>query len=327
MIQVGLEAIALDIPENFIDLTDLAQARGVDPSKYTVGLGQKEMAVPTPCEDSVVLAASAGQRLLRENGIDPNSIAMLVVGTETGVDHSKPVSSYVHQILGLSQSCRVFEVKHACYGAMAGASMAVNYLLTGKAKGRKVMVIATDIARYGKNTPGEPTQGAGAVALLLSDLSSLPAGRRGLLEFDTQNEGYFSKQVMDFWRPLYSKEAFADGHYSIQCYLEALEAAYRQYKTSVIEAAQISLGGAMSADAEAEFRTGFNKKFGACLYHVPFVKMAQKAHQKLLEVDAGFSFEKGSPQMLSAKEDFESRTAPSLRLNSKVGNIYSGALF
>jgi hydroxymethylglutaryl-CoA synthase len=60
------------------------------------------------------------------------------------------------------------KIKHACYGAMAGLTAAVNYILSGRAKGRKVLVIASDIARYGKDTAGEPTQGAGAVAMLVS---------------------------------------------------------------------------------------------------------------------------------------------------------------
>ncbi len=305
-LRIGIEAIAFDIPEHYLEMADLATARGVEPAKYTAGLGQKQMAVATPCEDTVVLAAGAGQRLIKNFNIDPKSISMLIVGTETGVDHSKPVSSYVHQILGLSSECRVFEIKHACYGAMAGLTTAVNYILSGRAKGRKALVIASDIARYGKNTVGEPTQGAGAVAMLISDNPQL-------LEIDYNNEGFYATQVMDFWRPLYSKEAFADGHFSIQCYLDALSGAYNLYKKGD------EANGAQSKAA--------NGKFEACLYHVPFVKMAQKAHQRLLETDGGQKFEKDSPELKAALQDFEKRVAPALELNARVGNIYTGALF
>ena len=307
-LKIGIEAIAFDIPEHYLDMAELADARGVEPSKYTQGIGQKQMSVASPCEDTVVLAAGAGQRLLKNFNIDPDSIAMLIVGTETGVDHSKPVASYVHQILELSTHCRVFEVKHACYGAMAGITTAVNYILSGKAKGRKVLVIASDIARYGKNTAGEPTQGAGAVAMLISDNPQL-------LEIDHRNEGFFATQVMDFWRPLYSKEAFADGHYSIQCYLDALSGAYNSYKKDTLR----HDGGSVSGN--------FADQFEACLYHVPFVKMAAKAHQRLLETDAGFAFEKDSDHAQTARKDFAKRVAPALDLNANVGNIYTGALF
>lgn len=301
---IGLEAIAFDVPRFFISMTELAHARQVDPEKFTVGIGQREMAVPTPCEDSVVLAGQAGLTLLKEHNIDPASIALLIVGSETGVDHSKPISSYVHKILGLSHACRSFEVKHACYGAMAGITMAVNYLLSGRAKGRKALVIATDIARYGKETLGEPTQGAGAVALLISDCPRLIA-------FDTQHEGFYAKHVMDFWRPLYSKEPYVNGQYSIQCYLQALEGAYSLYKQS-------ALGSG---------RDLFNQRFHACLYHAPFVKMTQKAHIKLLEIDQQTIFEKDSPLLEAAKQDFKKRVAPYLELNARVGNIYTGSLF
>lgn len=310
-LRIGIEAIAFDIPEHYLDMTELAIARGVDPAKYIVGIGQKQMSVASPCEDTVVLAASAGQRLIRNFNIDPQSISMLIVGTETGVDHSKPVSSYVHQILGLSTQCRVFEIKHACYGAMAGLTTAVNYILSGKAKGKKVLVIASDIARYGKNTVGEPTQGAGAVAMLVSD-------KPDLLEIDYLNEGFYASQVMDFWRPLYSKEAFADGHFSIQCYLKALSGAYDLYKKGVLET---------DNEKSAAGTDKFSERYEACLYHVPFVKMAQKAHLRLLETDAGFTFQKGSAEALSAHQDFEKKVAPALDLNARVGNIYTGAVF
>jgi hydroxymethylglutaryl-CoA synthase len=301
---VGLEALAFSVPRHFIDMADLAVARGIDPDKYTAGLGQREMSVATPCEDAVTLAAGAGRRLLSNFDVDPESIALLIVGTETGVDHSKPIASYVHDLLGLPPLCRSFEIKHACYSGMAGLFTASQWTMSGRAAGKKALVIATDIARYGAGTPGEPTQGAGAVAMLISDNPTL-------LEFDTGSEGYYSKQVMDFWRPIYSKEAFADGHYSIACYLDALQQSYATYQR----------GAGCDGDPH------FADRFFACLYHVPFVKMAQKAHQRLLETDAGAPFAPDSPQMKRARDDFARRVAPSLEINARVGNVYTGSLF
>jgi isopentenyl-diphosphate delta-isomerase len=193
--------------------------------------------------------------------------------------------------------------------AVSIQAAAVHYLMSGKSHGKKALVIASDIARYGRGTPGEPTQGAGAVAMLVSD-------KPNLVELDSQIEGFFSKQVMDFWRPVYSKEAFADGHYSINCYLEALSESYKGYQESLAE-----------NKVYAPKSGAFSQNFIAQLYHVPFVKMAQKAHQKILEVDRGAPFEKDSPELESFKKDFYARVSPYLDLNSKVGNIYTGALF
>lgn len=305
---VGIEAIAFDLPKFYVDMTELAEKRGIDPAKFTQGLGQIEMSLASPCEDTVTLAASAGLKLIQKYNIDPNSISLVIVGTETAVDHSKPISSHVHEILNLSPKCRAFEVKHACYGATAGVAMATDWIMSRRAKGKKALVIASDIARYGANTPGEPTQGAGAVAMLISDEPKL-------LEFETNYQGYFSSQVMDFWRPTYSKEAFADGHFSIQCYLNAFAEAYGMYKEN------------FKGEHGEEFAEKINLRFAADLYHVPFVKMAQKAHQKFTEIELGRGIEKGMPEHDSFLKDFNNRVAPNLKLNARVGNIYTGSLY
>src|SRR3954469_7674065 len=93
--RVGIEASAVAVPQRYLAIEDLATARGVAPEKYTIGLGAREMAVADPSEDPVALAATATARLLDTKGVDASKIGMLVVGTETGVDHSKPVASFV----------------------------------------------------------------------------------------------------------------------------------------------------------------------------------------------------------------------------------------
>lgn len=296
----GIDALAFGGPAGFVEMTDLAQARGVEPEKYLKGLGQRRMAIATPCEDTVTMAVDAAGRALKGFDIDPAEIGTLIVGTETGVDHSKPVAVYVHELLGLDQRCRTFETKHACYGAMAGLTSSMDWIASGRARGRKALVIASDIARYGLNTPGEPTQGAGAVAMVVSDDPRL-------LAIDPARIGDYTRQVMDFWRPLYSKYAFADGHYSIQCYLDALA------------------GARIDAVGESD---DLLDSLSACLYHVPFVKMAFKAHQRQLEMERGAPLSKednGPWRMLT--DSYQRLAAPWLGLNAEIGNIYTGSLF
>ena len=60
-LKIGIEAIAFDIPEHYLDMAELADARGVEPSKYTQGIGQKQMSVASPCEDTVVQALRGSQ--------------------------------------------------------------------------------------------------------------------------------------------------------------------------------------------------------------------------------------------------------------------------
>ncbi|QRN96082.1 hydroxymethylglutaryl-CoA synthase [Archangium violaceum] len=293
--QAGLESIGIAVPSTYVELAELAKARGVAPGKYVDGLGVTRMAVPQVDEDTVTLAARAARMALDAAGCSTEDVAMLVVGTETAVDHSKPVSSYVQGLLGLSTRCRVFETKHACYGGTAALQLALDWVRSGSAKGKKALIICSDIARYGVGTPGEPTQGAGAVALLVSD-------KPKLLALEAGKTGVYANDVMDFWRPLYSKDAVVDGHYSVQCYLDALEGAYKAYQ----EAAGDAGGEGLYSD-----------RFAALVYHVPYGKMSRKAHRHVRTLDGD----------KDADASFDRLVGPSLVLPSQVGNIYTGSMY
>jgi len=293
--QAGLESLGVAVPPTYIELAELAKARGVAPGKYVDGLGVTRMSVPLLEEDTVTLAARAARMALTSAGCAPESIGMLVVGTETAVDHSKPVSSYVQGLLGLPTSCRVFETKHACYGGTAALQLALDWVRSGSAKGKKALIICSDIARYGIGTPGEPTQGAGAVALLVSEQPKLVA-------FEQGRSGVYAKDVMDFWRPLYSKDAVVDGHYSVQCYLDALEGAYRAYQESAGDAGGEGL---------------YSDRFAALVYHVPYGKMSRKAHRHLRTLDGDKEPDASLDRLVG----------PSLMLPSLVGNIYTGSMY
>ena len=312
-VRVGIEAIAVALPKRFLPIEELAKARGIEPAKLTVGLGAREMAVPDPGEDTVALAATAVAKLLATSGVDPARVGMLVVGTETGVDHSKPVASFVQGLVGLPREMRTFDTQHACYGATAALMAASDWIASGSAEGRVAIVVASDVARYGLRTAGEPTQGGGAVALLVS-------ADPQLLELDRVS-GAFSTDVHDFWRPIGRREAVVDGHYSIQCYLDAVAGAYRGWRERAIRRELVSGGELASAE------------LARIAYHVPFCKMARKAHLHVrkteLEGRAGAPLE---GEALAAEEkaaaaSFEAQVASSLWLPSRVGNTYTAALY
>jgi hydroxymethylglutaryl-CoA synthase len=288
--KVGIEALGIAVPPTYVAMEELAKARNVEPSKYLEGIGTSQMAVALPDEDTVTLAARAAKMALESAGVSPQEIALLVVGTETAVDHSKPVASYVQSLVGVGKHCRVFETKHACYGGTAALQLALDWIRSGSAAGKKALIICSDIARYGIGTAGEPTQGAGAVAMLISDDPKL-------LSLEPDKTGVYSNDVHDFWRPLYSKDAFVDGQYSVQCYLDALSGAYQQFREKN--------GGVTTAD------------FAALAYHVPYGKMAKKAHRQVrtLEGDA------------TPDATFNELVGSSLTLCAKVGNIYTGSLY
>jgi hydroxymethylglutaryl-CoA synthase len=312
--QVGIEALAVAVPRRYIDLGDLARARGVDPAKYTQGLGGSEMSVAEPGEDTASLAASAVAKLLAARGVDPSRIGMLVVGTETGIDHSKAVASYVQGMLRLPSAMRTFDCQHACYGGTAALNAVSEWIASGAGAGRVGIAVCSDIARYGLNTAGEPTQGAGAVAMLVSESPEL-------LALDLGVSGTYSMDVHDFWRPLGRREAVVDGHYSIQCYLEAVSGSYRGWRARAVGRDLIRSGELPS------------EQLARIAYHVPFCKMARKAHAQVRRCDV----EDGNGKPLDAAAEaeeapraaasFEAQVAPSLGLSARVGNIYTGSLY
>ena len=301
---VGIERLAGYIPSYALSLRDLALARNVPPEKMTAGLGVHEMAIAAPCEDVVTLAASAGLRCLRRAGVDPNEIGLLLVATETGVDHSKPVSIFVHELLGIGRHCRVYELKHACYGGTAAVLSAADWVRAGGTRRRKALVIASDIARYELRSAGEPTQGAGAVAMLVGN-------EPRVLALDAES-GTFAANVYDFWRPFGRREALVDGKFSVDCYLDALSGAFLQYR-------------ALERPALGPQET-LSDRLTRLLYHTPFPKMASKAHRRLIELDWQAAGRREADDE-SIAASFRALAAPGIEAVSHIGNTYTASLY
>ena len=109
---IGIDKIGFYTPRIYVDMEKLAEERGIDPNKYTIGLGQEQMAVAPLSQDAVTMAANAALGILDED--DRQQIDMVLVGTESGVDHSKSVAVWVHQLTGIQPHARAVELKQAC---------------------------------------------------------------------------------------------------------------------------------------------------------------------------------------------------------------------
>jgi hydroxymethylglutaryl-CoA synthase len=301
MTDVGVSDMAIYIPPFYIPHEELASARGVPWEKYQIGLGNHRMSILPNWEDAVTMAANAGAQLLEKTGTEPQEILQLVVCTESGVDHSKPVASFVQGLLGIGSQCRVYEIKHACYGGTAGIVHSIDWISRNHSAPKKALVIMTDIALYGFGSPGEPTQGAGAVALLLEK-------NPRLCSIDTSLNGIFSKDVFDFWRPTGHRFPIVDGKYSIACYLNALEGAVSHFRSNL----------------------GMNKEklldtVDYLVYHMPFTNMARKAHRHLIDFEYS-DLEPDAREELFV-ETFKVKVEPSLLGAREVGNIYTGSVY
>jgi hydroxymethylglutaryl-CoA synthase len=283
--KAGIDRISFYTSRYSLDLKLLAEARGADWNKYSVGIGQEIMGVPPPDEDVVTMAASAAKPILDDVGTE--GINLVLFATESGIDQSKSAGMFVHGLLGLPSRCRVVELKQACYSAtpalrLAAMSVAAN-------PGSKALVLASDIARYELGSPAEPTQGCGAIAMLVTAAPSI-------LALDDAC-GIHAEDVMDFWRPNYREEAIVEGKASTRVYLNSLQHAWSHYKEQT---------GRTVGD------------FSRCCYHTPFTNMACKAHKTLLKAEG----------IDSGEEDFITRqVTESLAYNRQTGNTYTASLY
>ncbi|WP_417224600.1 hydroxymethylglutaryl-CoA synthase [Amphritea sp.] len=281
---VGIDEISFYTSNYFLDLKNLAMVQEIEVGKYYQGIGQEKMGMPAPDEDIVTMAANAALPLIERVGTD--AISTVMFATETGIDQSKSAGVYVHRLLGLTSKCRVVELKQACYSATAAIQMAC--ALVARQPQQKVLVIASDVARYDLGTPGEATQGCGAVAMLI-------AANPRLVELDPE-VGNHTEDVMDFWRPNYRSTALVDGKYSTKIYLQSLKHAWEHFRE-------------VSSLAFTDFQH--------FCYHLPFTRMAQKAHKHLARVNQSVL----TPEMLDLQVE------DTLRYNRIIGNSYTASMY
>ncbi|WP_125389798.1 hydroxymethylglutaryl-CoA synthase [Streptococcus cristatus] len=282
--KIGIDQIGFATSNYVLKLDYLAEKRGIDPNKLSKGLLMKEISIAPLTEDIVTLGATAAEQILTVE--DKQVIDMVIVATESSIDQSKAASVFIHGLLGIQPFARSFEMKEACYAGTAALDYAKLHIKQYPES--KVLVIASDIAKYGIEAPGEPTQGAGAIAMLISQ-------NPRILEFNDDNVAQ-TRDIMDFWRPNYSTTPYVNGVYSTQQYLDCLETTWKEYQKR---------HGLALAD------------FAAICFHLPYPKLALKGLNKIMDKSLSQEEQKG------LQENFDK----SILYSQKVGNIYTGSLF
>lgn len=286
-VPVGIDDLNLYASTLSIDNAAIGRARGT--SRYFDIVGIKRRSIAPPFEDAVTLAVNAARPLVEAAGRD--AFELLIVATESGFDFGKPLSSYVHRHLGLGRRCRNLEVKHACYGGTASLQLATGWLRSGVARGKRALVVTTDLPGNQFGEPAEMTPGTGAVALSLGEEPRVLALDRAA--------GYAALEVYDTARPT------ATGHWvdevlSLGAYLDLLEEAYAHYRAQV---------------------PGVLADFDHVVYHMPVETLVRKAHGVLLEADDPDSTAE------AAAASFERMVSPALAYCSETGNIFSGTVY
>lgn len=268
---VGIDDLAIYVPRLYLDYKDFAAARGIDPQKLEYGIGIKKMAIADTNQDSACMAANACLKLMQRNHLHPKDIGRLYVATESSLDESKAMNSFVigmlEQIYGEDsfEHAGGIECKFACVSGSYAIYDNANWIRAEENNGKAAIVIVSDIAKYDIGSAGEYTQGAGAVALLIKEDPRL-------LAFDQKVASTTIKNEYDFYRPFGKETPLVNGSYSNLLYLISVRKAFDAYKEKAIKSGLIKLKDGESITDHIDFFA----------VHLPYRKMGEKALAYLL---------------------------------------------
>ncbi len=336
---IGIDSVGFHAPRNYLDLAELAMKRQIDPDKLKKGLLLNEMRFPEIDEDIISIGLKAGYNALAKGNIDPKEIDAVFVGTETMTYAVKSVSNIFAELLGVSPNSMTQDVYNACAAGTLAILNAIS--LIEKDVINKALVINADISSYELGSPGEPTQGSGATAFVISKNPRVAA-------FSKQF-GIVSGNVNDFYRHANEINAqVPNGKYSVDAYLNFQLRAYDDLVDKI-------------GNFYADYYT----------FHAPYSKLPLKCMQQIIykrwihDIKRVSSIEKGQitdsifqkldsflhnisvvPEYIYWKlkeKGFESsklekisnwlistvkgRALPQLRVPMNFGNLYSAALW
>lgn len=352
---MGIDDLAIYIPKLYIDYKDFAEARGIDPRKLEYGIGVKKMALVDTNQDPACMAANACLKLMQKNHLHPEDIGRMYVATESGLDESKAMNSFVigmlEQVYGESsfEHAGGIECKFACVSGSYALYDNTNWIRADENNGKAAIVIVSDIAKYDIGSTGEYTQGAGAVAMLIKE-------NPRLLSFDQKVTSTIISNEYDFYRPCGKDTPVVNGSYSNLLYLIQVRKAFDSYKEKAIRTGLIRL-------KDGESITDHIDLFSV---HLPYRRMGEKALAYLLRhewrylprwnkvikevglqepipkdprgtiesiladtefMKADERFRRAFMQTSFYNEVFEKKMASSLEASTIIGNLYTASMF
>jgi hydroxymethylglutaryl-CoA synthase len=292
--------------------------------------------------DIYSFALTATSKLLAKYKIDTDSIGRLEVGTETLLDKSKSVKTVLMQLFGENTNIEGVDTVNACYGGTNALFNTVNWIESSAWDGRDGIVVAGDIALYAKGN-ARPTGGAGAVAMLI--------GPDAPIVIEPGMRGTYMQHAYDFYKPdLTSEYPYVDGHYSVNCYSKALDAAYRAYSKREAQLTQGQNGHANGNGVSADTKTPLDR-FDYIAFHAPTCKLVAKSYARLLYHDylanpdspafaevppevRDMPYEKSLTDKVVektflnlTKKRFAERVKPGLEVATMCGNMYCASVW
>lgn len=331
--KVGIDSISFDLPKLHLPIKVLAENRNIEPEKLIKGLGLNKMSFPDTNQDVITFAANSVYKLIQQEQLNPKDIARIYVGTESAIDASKPIATYITSLLeqklgeGSFNYCDTLDMTFACIGAVDALQTTLDFIRLNPTK--KAIVVATDNAKYDLNSTGEYTQGAGAIAMLIT------ANPR-VLAFSNE-VGVSAQGVFDFFKPrryvskneilntsenpewfgileneiaFYKEQPVFDGQYSNQCYINRTVEAYNHYKEISNQKGKLY------------------QNWENVLMHLPYCFQARRTFVEIFAKENQLTDDIKSIAKSEAYLDFVNKSIfPSEIASGQVGNMYTGSIF
>ncbi|AES94125.1 putative hydroxymethylglutaryl-CoA synthase [Medicago truncatula] len=329
---VGILALDIYFPPNCVQQEALEAHDGASKGKYTIGLGQDCMSFCSDVEDVISMSLTVVSTLLQKYEIDPKQIGRLEVGSETVIDKSKSIKSFLMQIFEKYGNTDIEGVDstNACYGGTAALFNCVNWVESNSWDGRYGLVVCTDSAVYAEG-PARPTGGAAAIAMLI--------GPDAPISFESKLRGSHMAHVYDFYKPdLASEYPVVDGKLSQTCYLMALDTCFKNFcqKYEKHEGKQFSLSDADYFVFHSPYNKLVQKSFARLVFSDFLRNPSSKdevTNEKLgpfttLSDDESYQsrdLEKASQQV--AKPLYDEKVQPSTLIPKQVGNMYTASIY
>lgn len=343
--KTGIDAISFDVAKIHLPINTLAKARNIEPEKLEKGLGLIKMTLPDTHQDTVVFGANALTKLISDNNINLNEIARIYVGTESAIDSSKPISSFLIALMeqkfgeNTLSECDVVDFTFACIGGVDAMQNCIDFVTLNPTK--KAIVVTTDFAKYDLNSTGEYTQGAGALAMLIT------ANPR-IIAFEN-NWATSTKGVFDFFKPYrtISKTAIT-GNSTNEPWFENLESEVEIHKDQPVFDGQYSNQCYMDRTRDAYFSFKKLKNTTETVYdswksivmHLPYAFQGRRMLSEIYALDASNTIVSGDEDTSeyqnklkeiskseAYKEFVNEKLMPAEIASSLIGNLYTGSIF
>jgi len=343
--KTGIDAIAFDIATIHLPIKTLANARNIEPEKLEKGLGLIKMTLPDVYQDAVVFGANALTKLIQDNDINLSEISRIYVGTESSIDSSKPIASFLLSLMeekfgtdSLSE-CDAVDFTFACIGGVDALQNCLDFIRLNPEK--KAIVVTTDIAKYDLNSTGEYTQGAGALAMLVTSNPRIIAfdnnwatNSKGLFDFfkpyrtiskseitgNFNNEPWFDNLESEI--KIHKEQPVFDGQYSNQCYMDRTRNAYFSFKKL------------------KNTEENIYDSWESIIMHLPYSFQGRRMLSEIYTLDAKTKILSGNEDVseyqnklkeVSKSEEYKDfvnqKLLPAELASSLIGNLYTGSIF